>query len=123
MKKIISGMIYNLFKSFEIWALLILVLLTSALYDFRCLRELDCVNANVFGETITYNEDDIEYDTVIITPDNVSQYTFQGSGISECDAQNIIWIHTIFDQPAYTGNQNMCFSCTGTSQAQNSLTI
>lgn len=89
MKKIISGMIYNLFKSFEIWALLILVLLTSALYDFSCLRELDCVNANVFGETITYNEDDIEYDTVIITPDNVSQYTFQGSGISALDVYRI----------------------------------
>ena len=96
MKKIISGMIYNLFKSFEIWALLILVLLTSALYDFSCLRELDCVNANVFGETITYNEDDIESDTVIITPDNVSQYTFQGSGISALDIYRI-WVEPIPD--------------------------
>ena len=89
MKKIISGLIYNLFKSFEIWALLILVILTSALFDFRDLRNLDCVNANVFGETITYNEDDVESDTVIITPDNVSQYTFQGSGISALDVYRI----------------------------------
>ena len=89
MKKIVTGMIYNLFRSFEIWALLILLVLISALYDFSCLRELDCVSANVFGETITYNEDDIESDTVIITPDNVSQYTFQGSGISALDVYRI----------------------------------
>ena len=85
MKKIVTGMIYNLFRSFEIWALLILVLLTSALYDFSSLRDLDCVNASVFGETITYNEDDPEIDTVIITPENISQYTFKDSGISASD--------------------------------------
>ena len=85
MKKIITGMVYNLFRSFEIWALLILVVLTSALYDFSNLRNLDCINACVFGETIMYNEDDPEFATVIINPENVSQYTFKDSGISAFD--------------------------------------
>ena len=85
MKKIITGMIYNLFRSYEIWALLILVVLTSALFDFSNLRDLDIVNVGVFGETITYNEDDPEIDTVIITPENISQYTFKDSGISASD--------------------------------------
>lgn len=85
MKKIITGMIYNLFKSYEIWALLILAVLTAALFDFSYLRDLDIVNAGVFGETITYHEDDPEFDTVTITPDNVSRFTFKDSGISAFD--------------------------------------
>ena len=85
MKKIVTGMIYNLFRSFEIWALLILLVLISALYDFSNMRSLDCINAGVFGETVMYNEDDPEFDTVIITPENVSQYTFKDSGISASD--------------------------------------
>ena len=89
MKKIITGMIYNLFRSYEIWALLILVVLTSALFDFSNLRDLDIVNAGVFGETITYNEDDPELETVMITPDNVSQYTFKDSGISAFDVYRL----------------------------------
>ena len=89
MKKIITGMIYNLFRSYEIWALLILVVLTSALFDFSNLRDLDIVNAGVFGETITYNEDDPELETVMITPDNVSRYTFKDSGISAFDVYRL----------------------------------
>ena len=85
MKKIITGMIYNLCRSFEIWALLILVVLAAVIYDFSNFRNLDCVNAKVFGETITYNEDDPEIETIIITPENVSQYTFKDSGVSAYD--------------------------------------
>ena len=40
-------MIYNLLRSYEVWALLILVVLTSALFDFSNLRDLDIVNAGV----------------------------------------------------------------------------
>ena len=89
MKKIVTGMIYNLFRSFEIWALLILVVLTAALCDLSYLRDLDCINVGVFGETIKYNEDAPEFDTVIITPDNVSQYTFKGSGIGAQDVYRL----------------------------------
>lgn len=89
MKKIITGMIYNLFRSYEIWALLILAVLTAALFDFSNLRDLDIVNAGVFGETITYNEDDPELETVMITPDNVSRYTFKDSGISAFDVYRL----------------------------------
>ena len=82
MKKILSGMFYNLFRGFEIWLLLILVVVCGAFDDINNLRDLDVIAVGVFGETRDYSDEDR---TLIISPDNIDQYRYKGSGVSAFD--------------------------------------
>ena len=82
MKKILSGMFYNLFRGFEIWLLLILVVICGVFDDINNLRDCDVIAAGVFGETRDYSDEDR---TLIISPDNIDQFRYKGSGISAFD--------------------------------------
>lgn len=82
MKKILSGMFYNLFRGFEIWLLLILVVICGAFDDINNLRDCDVIAVGVFGETRDYSDEDR---TLIISPDNIDQFRYKGSGISAFD--------------------------------------
>ncbi len=82
MKKILSGMFYNLFRGFEIWLLLILVVICGAFDDINNLRDYDVIAVGVFGETRDYSDEDR---TLIISPDNIDQFRYKGSGISAFD--------------------------------------
>ena len=82
MKKILSGMFYNLFRGFEIWLLLILVVICGVFDDINNLRDYDVIAVGVFGETRDYSDEDR---TLIISPDNIDQFRYKGSGISAFD--------------------------------------
>ena len=82
MKKILSGMFYNLFRGFEIWLLLILVVICGVFDDINNLRDCDVIAVGVFGETRDYSDEDR---TLIISPDNIDQFRYKGSGISAFD--------------------------------------
>lgn len=82
MKKILSGMFYNLFRGFEIWLLLILVVICGVFDDINKLRDYDVIAVGVFGETRDYSDEDR---TLIISPDNIDQFRYKGSGISAFD--------------------------------------
>ena len=82
MKKILSGMFYNLFRGFEIWLLLILVVICGVFDDINNLRDCDFIAVGVFGETRDYSDEDR---TLIISPDNIDQFRYKGSGISAFD--------------------------------------
>ena len=82
MKKILSGMFYNLFRGFEIWLLLILVVICGVFDEINNLRDYDVIAVGVFGETRDYSDEDR---TLIISPDNIDQFRYKGSGISAFD--------------------------------------
>lgn len=82
MKKILSGMFYNLFRGFEIWLLLILVVICGVFDDINNLRDCDVIAVGVFGETRDYSDEDR---TLIISPDNIDQFCYKGSGVSAFD--------------------------------------
>lgn len=82
MKKILSGMFYNLFRGFEIWLLLILVVICGVFDDINNLRDCDVIAVGVFGETRDYSDEDR---TLIISPDNIDQFRYKGSGVSAFD--------------------------------------
>ena len=82
MKKILSGMFYNLFRGFELWLLLILVVICGVFDDINNLRDYDVIAVGVFGETRDYSDEDR---TLIISPDNIDQFRYKGSGISAFD--------------------------------------
>lgn len=82
MKRILSGMLYNLFSGFGIWCIIIAVVILGALYDFSNLRDIDIIAVGTFGETRDYSSEDRQ---LIITPENIDQYSFKGSGISAFD--------------------------------------
>ena len=75
-------MFYNLFRGFEIWLLLILVVICGVFDDINNLRDCDVIAAGVFGETRDYSDEDR---TLIISPDNIDQFRYKGSGISAFD--------------------------------------
>ncbi len=82
MKRILSGMFFSLFRGFGIWCIIIAVVILGALFDFSNLRDIDVIAVGTFGETRDYSSEDRQ---LIITPENVDQYSFKGSGISAFD--------------------------------------
>ena len=82
MKKILSGMLYSLFRGYEIWALIILVIIAGTYFDFRQLRNLTSIAVGTFGESIDLSTD---LEPLIITPENIDQYRFKESGLSASD--------------------------------------
>lgn len=82
MKRILSGMFFSLFRGFGIWCIIIAVVILGALFDFSNLRDIDIIAVGTFGETRDYSSEDRQ---LIITPENIDQYSFKGSGISAFD--------------------------------------
>ncbi|MBR4913867.1 MAG: ABC transporter permease subunit [Clostridiales bacterium] len=82
MKKILSGMLYSLSKGYEIWVLIVLVVIAGAFLDFQNLSSIDSIAIGTFGETADLSA---EEQTLIITKDNIDQYRFKESGISAFD--------------------------------------
>ena len=82
MKKILSGMLYSLSKGYEIWLLIVLVVIAGAFLDFQNLSSIDSIAIGTFGEAADLSA---EEQTLIITKDNIDQYRFKESGISAFD--------------------------------------
>ena len=81
MKKILSGMLYRLFRGFEIWALLVLFILVSGYFTFVEIATIDYVAVKT-GYTNTFY---VDFEDSVITKENAEQYCFKNSGISAYD--------------------------------------
>lgn len=82
MKKILSGMFYRLIRGFELWALLVLMLVASLYFYY------DSVSAPWYNR-IMYNdrvyEDEYKGETYFVDSSNVKQYCYENLGISAFD--------------------------------------
>ena len=82
MKKILSGMFYRLFKGFEIWTLLALMLFASLYFYWNSVGSA-WFNRVVFSDRVY--EDDFADQHYVIDSSNVRQYCFENLGVSAYD--------------------------------------
>ena len=81
MKKILSGMLYRLFRGYEIWALLALFFIVAGYFTFVEIATIDYVAVKT-GYTNTFY---IDMEDSVITKENAEQYCYKNSGISAYD--------------------------------------
>ena len=81
MKKILAGMLYRLFKGFEIWALLALFILISGYFTFV---EISTIRYVAVKHDLT-NTIYFELEDTVITKDNADHFCYKGSGIKAYD--------------------------------------
>ena len=81
MKKILAGMLYRLFKGFEIWALLALFIVISGYFTFVEISTLHYVAVKHDLTNTIY----FELEDTVITKDNADQFCYKGSGIKAYD--------------------------------------
>ena len=81
MKKILAGMLYRLFKGFEIWALLALLILISGYFTFVEILTIHYVAVKHDLTNTVY----FELEDTVITKDNADQFCYKGSGIKAYD--------------------------------------
>lgn len=82
MKKIIAGMFYRLVKSFELWGLLALMIISSV-YQYYVLVGTEDFNSLLRNDEVyydTYNDTDYA-----VNASNVKQYRYESLGISAFD--------------------------------------
>ena len=96
MKKILAGIFYRLFRGFEIWVLLALIVVAGGYLAFQQISGNDYFEAKFYGEIISFNYKGVEYD---ITPEIADQYCFKSSGLNAAD----VYKHNSvpIDQEAY----------------------
>ena len=81
MKKILSGMLYRLFRGFEIWALLALFIIVSGYFTFV---EISTVHYVAVKHDFT-NTFYFELEDTVMTKENADQYSYKNSGIKASD--------------------------------------
>ena len=82
MKKILAGMFFRLFKSVEIWGLLVLLLVTyAAMFSFSG-SEVEFLGLVHDGGTVHVHTAEGDFD---VTEDNVKQYCFESLDVSAFD--------------------------------------
>ena len=86
MKKILAGYLYRLFRGFEIWVLLALLLISTIYMNFVSFRSEDYIATNLTGNDLTeelwgYGENTL----VHINASEVNQYRFDGLNVSAYD--------------------------------------
>ena len=81
MKKILSGMLYRLFRGFEIWALLALFICIAGYFTFV---EISTVHYVAVKHDFT-NTFYFELEDTVMTKENADQYSYKNSGIKVSD--------------------------------------
>ena len=81
MKKILAGMLYRLFRGFEIWALLALFICAAGYFTFVEISTIHYVAVKNGLDNTFY----FELEDTVITKDNADQFCYQNSGIKAYD--------------------------------------
>ena len=83
MKKIFAGMFFRLFKGFELYVLIVAIMLSSAYVITRQIDEDGFVCISRTDDTFNIEYEDKE---IVITRDNIEQYKFASLKVSDYDA-------------------------------------
>ena len=83
MKKIFAGMFFRLFKGFELYVLIVAIMLSSAYVITRQIDEDGFVCISRTDDTFNIEYEDKE---IVITRDNIEQYKFASLEVSDYDA-------------------------------------
>ena len=75
-------MFYRLFKSFEIYVLIAILILAGVYSAYDSISSIDYVSVKTFGYSVSYDFGDGE---VTFTPDNIDQYSFKNLGVDAID--------------------------------------